>query len=433
MRTIILSKKETPDSVEILIPPSKSHTMRAILLAVFSNSNSEIHNYLDANDTRDLIIALKKMGVDVEVCKSKIIVKGIGRDFSLLRSAEINAGNSGQILRFLSAFLSLSSNGHTITGDSSVCNNRPVKDLISAFHKMGATVKYLKKQDHPPFFIKGPLKPAVVNTEGEDSQPVSALLMASVFLEGTTIIHVNNPGEKPWVELTLNWLRNLGAHIKVNNYHTYTINGPISYDGFFYSVPGDFSSAAFPAIASIITKKSTILSNLDMTDVQGDKKLFEELIRLGANIEIDKKNKKVFIHTSELLSGGSIDVNDFIDAVPILAVLGCFTKTKLELVNCAIAKKKESNRLEAISEELEKMGAKIKYFDDKLVIWPSDLYGAELNSRKDHRIAMALSVAALSTNKGKTIIEDVDCVNKSYPNFFDNIIKFGANIEWVTT
>ena len=149
---------------------------------------------------------------------------------------------------------------------------------------------------------------------------------------------------------------------------------------------------------------------------------------MGAHIEIDSKNKKVIIKRTKHLKGIDIDVNNFVDAIAILAVIGCFAEGKTRLFNAQIARHKESDRISAITQELKKMGANIEEQEDGLIIYPSPLKAAKLYSHKDHRIAMALSVAALVA-KGTSLIDDVECITKTYPSFIDDFRHLGAKIE----
>ncbi|MBI3236337.1 MAG: 3-phosphoshikimate 1-carboxyvinyltransferase, partial [Chlamydiales bacterium] len=171
-----------------------------------------------------------------------------------------------------------------------------------------------------------------------------------------------------------------------------------------------------------------VLNGLDMDDCQGDKKIIEALISMGAAIEIDCKNKQLKIKSTPSLQGAELDINDYIDAIAILAVIGCYAKGKTHLFNAKIARRKESDRISTIAMELKKMGARIEELEEGLIIHHSPLHGAHLTSHSDHRIAMALSVAALGASSCSTI-DNVECICKTYPTFASDFAALGGQIE----
>jgi 3-phosphoshikimate 1-carboxyvinyltransferase len=319
--------------------------------------------------------------------------------------------------------------GYTvITGDHSIKTNRPVQPLLDGLSKLGVMAISTQGNGHAPIIIKGPLQAGTTNLNGEDSQPVSGLLIAAAFAAGTSVINVENPGETPWIELTLAWFKRLGISYKQENYTQYTISGNASYPGFEYSVPGDFSSAAFPLVAALITRSEITIHNLDMQDIQGDKALIFSIQEMGANLHFDANKKCLTVKNSGSFLGKEININDYIDALPILTVMACFAKGETRIYGAAIARRKECDRLASITKELTKMGACIIEHDDALTIKPSDLIGAQVYSHNDHRIAMSLAVAGLAA-KGKTTIEQIKCVDKSFPNFASAMQQLGASIS----
>jgi 3-phosphoshikimate 1-carboxyvinyltransferase len=300
--------------------------------------------------------------------------------------------------------------------------------LARGLQQLGAKVHFLKRDGLAPLQVEGPIGPGRVEISGEDSQPVSALLIAAAFMEGSTDIYVKNPGEKPWVDLTLSWLKYLGVEVDNNGYTHFRVQGRRLHKGFKYKVPGDFSSAAFPIAAALVTKSTLIIENLDFDDPQGDKHLIDVFMKMGANIERDAKNKRVKVLPTEKLRGIHIDVNPFIDSLTLLAVIGCLAEGETVIVNGAIARSKECNRVACIAYELKKMGADIEEHADGLRIRQSSLAGAPVLSYGDHRMAMSLAVAGLAAS-GKTHISSTECIKKSYPDFIKNFQQIGANFS----
>ena len=412
-------------SGSVIAPPSKSHTLRAILFASMARGKSKIHNYLKSPDTAAMLDACQKLGAQIKQTDSLIEIIGVAGKPQLPDDV-INAGNSGQVLRFVSAVAALVDGHVVLTGDHSVRFNRPVKALMKGLSDLGAVCFTTKNDDHAPMIIKGPISPGHAILDGADSQPVSGLLIASAFLDGVTKIEVNNPGEKPWVGLTLAWFDRLGIKYTNENYEYYTVKGGTIISAFEYTVPGDFSSIAYPVVAALVTQSSVTINNIDMNDAQGDKKIIPALRKMGADIIV--KENALIVQPSEQLIGCDIDVNDFIDALPILAVVGCYAKGTTKLFNAGIARKKESDRLAMMTLELNKMGGNVIEQEDCLIIQGASLHEANVNGHSDHRIAMSLTIAALGS-KVKSTVNGVSCIAKSYPKFVDDMQSLGCSIE----
>ena len=408
----------------IQIPSSKSHTLRAILFALMGKGKSVIHDFLPSPDSQAMIKAITQLGAKVTQFDQSLHIEGVAGCLSCPATA-IDAGNSGIVLRFAGAISALSSHLITITGDHSLQHNRPVLPLLAGLKDLGAYVE--SKNGHAPITIQGPIKPGIARLSGEDSQPVSGLLIAASFLQGSSNIYVTNPGEKPWIDLTLFWLKKIGIEVQNNSYEHYFVPGGASYDRFEIRIPGDFSTAAFPIGAALITGSTLELTNLDVNDVQGDKKVIEILRNMGAAVEIDSTNHKVFVKNGGKLIGQKIDINDCIDAIGILSVIGCFAEGTTEIVGAAIARKKECDRIHAIATELKKMGAKIEEREDGLLIHQSPLKGATLETYNDHRMVLSLSVAALGA-QGPSVIHGIESVKKTYPDFKRDFQKIGGKI-----
>lgn len=411
-----------PSSLEgtITIPPSKSHTLRAIVFAMMGKGKSIIHHPLPSPDTVSMLDAAACFGSHIHKTKNTLEIHGL---FSPPKDV-IDAGNSGIVLRFIAGLSALLSTYTIITGDLSIRSRRPIHPLLQALEQLGGFAKSARGDGFAPVIIRGPIRPGKCHLNGEDSQPVSALLMATAFLDGISEISVEHPGEKPWIDLTLYWLQKLGAQIEHDDYTHYTVYGGLRFNGFNYTIPGDFSTAAFPIAAALVTQSTLTLEGLDANDIQGDKILISILQKMGAKITW---GKSLTIHPSELI-GQVIDINACIDALPILAVLGCFAKGTTTLINGAIARHKESDRILAICTELKKMGANIQERPDGLIIHQSNLHGSQVYSHKDHRIALSLIVAALGA-KGKTLLVEPEVIAKTYPNFLRDFQHIGAHVE----
>jgi 3-phosphoshikimate 1-carboxyvinyltransferase len=413
----------------VIIPSSKSHTLRAIYFAALAQGTSRIEQYLLSPDTMAMIEAVRLLGVQVKIDETSLEICGCGGKPQPPKDV-IQCGNSGQVLRFIGALAGLMPHPTLLTGDASIREKRPVKPLLEGLTQLGAMAVSSLDNGYAPLLIKGPLTRTTARIDGEDSQPVSGLLMAGAFAPHPIELHVNNPGEKPWIDLTLHWFKKLGIPFHCSDYTYYRMEGNAVVKNFTYQVPGDFSSAAFPIAAAILTNSELTLQNIDMDDCQGDKAIIPLLEKMGVRFVIDASRHTLTVKAGSKLKGMRIDINDFVDALPILAVIGCFAEGQTEIVNAAIARHKESDRIHSIAKELKKMGANIEEKPDGLVIQGSTLKGAELNTYHDHRMAMALTIAAFAAKTASKII-DVKCIAKTYPSFYEDFKALGANIRGV--
>jgi 3-phosphoshikimate 1-carboxyvinyltransferase len=415
-------------SGRLTIPPSKSHTLRALTFALMAKGVSHIQNYLHSPDTNAMVKALRLLGAVVDVTDSEIAVDGTA---GKLASAEdvIDCGNSGQVLRFLGALSALMPTHTILTGDHSIRHNRPVKPLLDGLTELGALAVSSRGDGFAPIIIRGPLIKESATILGIDSQPVSGLLIAASFAPHPIVLHVEKPGEKPWISLTLHWFERLGIPYANENFERYALQGNANLKAFDYTVSGDFSSAAFPIAAALLTHSELTIAPIDMDDPQGDKAIISLLQKMGAPLEIDPSQKTLTVKKGAHLKGARIDCNDFIDALPILAVIGCFAEGETELVNAEIARSKESDRIHCIALELKKMGAQIEERPDGLLIRQSKLTGAKVETHHDHRLVLALSVAAMAATSGESIIEGTAASEKTYPGFLKDFQGLGAHIE----
>jgi 3-phosphoshikimate 1-carboxyvinyltransferase len=405
------------------VPTSKSQTMRALIFAGLAGGQSRIKRLLPSPDTDRMIYAIAAMGARVNRSGGDADIVGVA-GFPVFHGDVIDVGNSGQVLRFCAALAALSPNYTIFTGDHSIKTLRPMQPLLEGLSGLGAFAVSASGSGYAPIIVKGGITRYKTELDGEDSQPVSALLILASALDGkTTEITVRKPGETPWVELTLYWLNKMGVSYTNEDFSRFTVTGKRT-RAFDYTVPGDFSSAAFPVAAALITGSSITLENLDPADPQGDKAAIDIFSELGGIFAYEGRNLKVD-KVSEL-KGVDVDINHCIDFLPILAVTAAFAKTPSRIRGAAIARRKESDRVSAIAGELKKMGANLEEHEDGLTIYPAPLHGASVYSHKDHRIAMSLAVAGLAL--GNTEITDTACIDKSFPHFADIMAKLGGKI-----
>ena len=407
---------------DISIPASKSHTIRAIAIAGMAEGRSVLGKPLISADTSSCINSIRKFGAKVERSVDLIITGNKGIIDAECKS--IDVGNSGTSLRILTALASLASHPITFDGDDSI-RKRPMEPLLSALKNLGADVR--SSNGRCPFTIKGPVMGGTTEVDGISSQFLTALLLACPLAKGNTEIHVNNLHERPYVEITLDWLRKQSVQFENKGLTWFKITGGQKYKAFSQPIPADFSSATFPLCAAAITGSEIVIRGLDFSDHQGDKEVFTFLEKMG--VDITRTEQGVFVKGGEL-QGAEIDMNSTPDALPAMAVAGCFAKGKTRLVNVAQARLKECDRISALAAELRKMKANVEELKDGLVVHESKLQGTRVHGYDDHRMVMALAIAGLAA-EGETIIETAESINITYPSFVDDMKTIGANIELI--
>lgn len=406
---------------DILIPASKSHTIRAVAIATMAEGESVLRNPLESADARAAFRAAAEFGATIIEEDGCWRIKGIGKEISPAADF-VDVANSGTTLRIFSALATLSSRYITFDGDKSI-RKRPMTPLLSALRNLGGSVKAY--QDKCPFAVKGPLQGGKTTVDGISSQFLTALLFTAPLSDGETEIIVENLHEKPYVEITLDWLRHQKIKFEQKELEWFRIPGGQRYTAFDKQIPADFSSATFAVAAAAVTRSELLIRGLDFNDHQGDKAVFDYLKKMGMLIRHEKKGVRVI---GDELNGITIDMNATPDALPAMAVVACFAKGTTKLLNVAQARLKECDRIAAVTSELRKMGANIEELADGLVIHQSELTGTEVHGYDDHRMVMALAIAGMAAT-GKTTVDTAEAVSVTYPTFTEDMKKLGAVIR----
>ncbi len=423
---MILKVNKSEVSGTVKIPGSKSHTIRAVYLASLADGVSEISDWLDSLDTQSSIGICNALGAIIEKKDNKLIITGVSGKPKFAENL-IDVGNSGTSLRIGISVAALGEKQVSFTGDSQI-QRRPLKPLLRALHNMGVNIHCEKHNDMVPLSVKGPMKGGSVSIDAVSSQFLTSLLIACPLCDSDTTIDVTNLNEKPYVELTLWWLDKMGIKYTSNSELThFSIKGRQKYRHFNQPIPADFSSATFFLVLAAISGKEFFLENLDMSDTQGDKDVVKHLEAMGAKIKIEKNGVRI---KGDKLVGRKIDMNAIPDALPAMAVAGCFAEGVTVLHNVPQARLKETDRISVMFTELKKMGADIEELSDALIIKGSKLNSANLNGHNDHRIIMALTIAGLNVD-GLTTIDTAEAVNITFPDFFKLLKKNGADISYV--
>ncbi|MHC1635604.1 MAG: 3-phosphoshikimate 1-carboxyvinyltransferase [Candidatus Methanospirareceae archaeon] len=408
-------------------PPSKSYTHRAIAIACLGG-RSEIFYPLYCEDTRATMRAAEAIGAEIYEEGERMVIEGTE---GMPKTPEdvIYVANSGTTLRFFTAITSLCEGAAVLTGDASL-RKRPNYPLLRSLKDLGAEAFSTKGDGTAPIVVRGKLKGGETIIDASiSSQFVSALLIACPLTEKNSYIIVNNLVSEPYIRMTLEVLKEAGVDILFHSdakRRYFEVGSGRRYDLRRFIVPGDFSSAAFLLAAAAITDSELLLRNL-FPSAQGDERIVEILRNMGAEIEWRKGEGEVVIKGAKL-RGIEVDLHDTPDLMPIIAVLGAVAEGVTRITNVEHLRYKETDRLRVMGEELKKMGVKVKEERGGLLIKGGELKGAKVDSHGDHRVAMALSVAGLVAEE-EMEIEGVECVNVSYPSFFEDLLHLGADIE----
>ena len=436
--------KKSVLSGHITVPGSKSHTIRALILAAMADGTSHISNPLPSNDCLSTAAAVRKVGAEVDFGEGENsgvwTVRGAGVGLHL-PADQIDVGNSGSLMYFLCPVLSTLKGDCTFTGDESICR-RPVNHLVDALCQLGANAKCINGGTTPPFSFCGPID---VNkklvTEGALSQYISGFMMAASRLNGTLEMELWNPKETPYLTMTKLWLESVGVPVKISDdFKKISVTGPVPFKAFDKAVPSDWEGVAFPLVAALISGSEITIDNVDGSGSQGDDKIVEVLQSVGADIEWLRDEEKLIVRGGKKLTTDSlpdkelrVEMSAFPDAICALAVAACFIEGKTVFTDIDICRKKETDRIVAMTSELTKLGAHIVDEGNQLVVYGDggkSLHGGEVESFKDHRIVMSLACLGLGLGDGESVVvNDAEWCSVTFPHFFEVMNEIGAGFE----
>jgi 3-phosphoshikimate 1-carboxyvinyltransferase len=404
-------------------PPSKSYTHRAVIAASLAPGASRICNALLSEDTAATVTACSALGAQITHHDRLVTVVGTGELHA--PAGPIDCRESASTLRFLTPIAALAEGITVLTGSPGL-KRRPIEPLLRALHQLGVTCT--SSRGFPPVSVVGGGIPGGYTSlvGNVTSQFISGLLFACPRAAQDTTIEVTTPLEsKPYVELTRTLIEKHGVAIRASqDLRRFDIAGGQHYQAQEHLVPGDFSSAAFLLAAAALTPSNIVVSNLHSP--MPDDEILTLLRRMQGRLRVQEDVVEV---EGADLSAIDIDARDIPDLVMPCAILACCAEGETRIYHAQRLRLKESNRLAALSTELTKMGADIRETRDGLRIrGPCALHGATVTPHNDHRIAMACAVAGLRA-AGHTVILNAECVNKSYPTFFEDLRTLGAKIR----
>jgi 3-phosphoshikimate 1-carboxyvinyltransferase len=413
------------------LPGDKSISHRYAILAALAEGISEIRNYSPAADCASTLECVRRLGIAVDAKGEQVRIAGKGLDGLKASRRTIDAENSGSTIRMMSGVLAGQNFTSTITGDSSL-RRRPMRRVVDPLRQMGADIRSSDGDRAPLEIRRGKLHGIDYTTPVPSAQVKSAILLAGLYSEGATIVR-ESVRTRDHTEVAL---REFGANVAVAKGEVRVEPRPKLLPRQLI-VPGDLSSAVFLIGAALVLPESSLmLHNVGLNPTRS--RVLDFLISIGASINL----ASVQLRDGELigdvsvrhapLQGGSISgaqVAEMIDELPMLAALGPFTEKGIEIHDAQELRVKESDRIAALAEGLRQMGARVEEFPDGLRVEgragdkgaaTRKLHGAKVDPQGDHRIAMALAVAALGA-EGDTLIKDSECVGVSFPDFFKTL------------
>ena len=407
----------------IVVPPSKSLGHRGIIAAALSQGVSKVDNIQLSKDIEATIDIMKELGAIIDINDDSLLIDG-SNIFSYERNLDLKCNESGSTIRFLIP-LALTKRGDYIFHGEGKLVTRPLEPYYEIFNKKG--IEYSTTEGGLPLRISGKLTSGTYRVRGDiSSQFITGLLFSLPLLDGDSRIYVTTKLEsKGYIDLTLQVLKDFGIQIENNDYREFNIKGNQRYHSRDYYIEGDYSQGAFFLVAGALGS-SIICSGLNKNSLQGDKVILDILEAMGCSIDESEEGIKV---NPSKTKGIKIDASNCPDLVPILTVLASLSEGETRIINAKRLRIKECDRLHAITTELCKVGANIIELEDSLIIsGVSELKGGEVNSHNDHRIVMALAIAATRA-KGEVIINNPSAVEKSYPNFFKDYVKLGGECD----
>lgn len=399
----------------VTVPPSKSYSVRALLLAAMADGTTLVTNALDSDDTRYALEALRAIGYEVAGTLRDGVRIGARRSMSA-NEMPVFVGNAGTAMRFLTGWLSFTPGRFLLHGEQRM-HERPIGDLVDVLLSIGAEVEYVEREGYPPLRIRGKKMrggfdvPIAADTS---SQFASSLMMAGATLPDGITLRLTSLASASYLDITADILGAFGAQVERRGEVVRVRAAHLARDE--YRVEGDYSSASYWFAAAAATGGTMRVRGLASPTAQGDAAFLDILAAMGCEISVGDE----IVVTGRPLRGGRFDCNSSPDIVPTLAAIAPLASEPVEIVNVANLRVKESDRISTVSAELARLGARVEERADSLLVHPGWTgEPATVETHNDHRIAMAFAIAGLA--RGNVTISNEQVVSKSYPRFWKTL------------
>ena len=410
-------------AIRVRVPGSKSLTNRALIVAALAEGDSTLTGALDSEDTRVMVEALGKLGIQVDHDRDAATLRVQGSANKIpAREADLFVANSGTSLRFLTALVSTASGEYRLDGTPRM-RERPVADLLQALNGLGADATSDLGTGCPPITVRASgLDGGYAFVRGDvSSQFLSGLLMALPYGRQMTTVEVEGTlVSKPYVAMTIQVMDEFGVKVTSRKDRRFDVR-PGAYRGRTYAIEPDASAASYFFAAAAITGGTVTVEGLGTDSIQGDMGFVDILEHMGCAVVRERTSTTV---TGGPLRGVDVDMNAISDTVMTLAVVALFADGITRIRNVGHIRHKETDRIAALGAELRKLGATVTEQPDGLILFPPDKLtttDARIKTYDDHRMAMAFALVGLKA-PGLTIL-DPGCVAKTYPGFWDDLAR----------
>ena len=420
MTTRVISKRVTGSQVSgsIIAPPSKSMMIRGVVAGLLAKGTSLLRNPSYCDDALAAMEVARGLGAAIETSREGVVIHG----GSEIKKKSLNCQESGLSIRMFAAVAALHNEEILLEGTGSLIG-RPVNMLVNPLKELGVGIE--TTNGYLPIRVKGPMKGGETKVDGSlSSQFLTGLLMSLPLVGADSKISIHNLKSKPYIDMTIRLMKDFGVTVEHADYEEFFIEGNQSYKPREYIVEGDWSGAAFLLVAGAIGGE-LLVTNLDTSSNQADIKVLEALRMAGAKLEINNNSVKV---SQGNLKSFSMDITHCPDLAPPLVALASFCKGKSRLTGAKRLFAKESNRAKTLQQEFAKLGIKVDIEEDEIFITGGKIRSGDVYSHGDHRIAMAGAITAIGA-KVPIIIEKAESVAKSWPGFFDDLIKIGGIVN----
>ncbi len=401
-------------------PTSKSFTQRAIAIATLTKGKTVIHNVTFCDDVLAAIDVAKALGSQVKIIENKVEITTNSLN---INKTVLNCKESGLSLRMFCAIASLFDKEFTITGQGSLIK-RPVSMVEKPLKQLG--VKVVSNEGLLPLKVQGPIKGGVLEVDGsKSSQFLTGLLLALPKAKDNSKIIVNNLKSTPYIDLTLNLMNKAGIKVINKQYKEFLIEGNQTYKPLNIKAEGDWSGASMLLVMGAVSGEITV-KNIDTNSTQGDKEILSAIKMSSAKVVV--KDNEVYVANNGILKPFKFNATDCPDLFPPLVALASNCNGISEIYGVHRLKHKESDRGKVLMSEFAKLNIKIDIINDTMFVYGGEISGGEVFSHNDHRIAMALAIAALNA-KEKVVINNKSCISKSYPEFFKHLQMLGGKLD----
>ncbi len=411
-----------PVDADVVVPGSKSYTNRALLIAALSGGRTVLEGALFSDDTHHMADSLRRLGIQVTEDEERARFTVVGCEGQIpAGSAELYVGNSGTTARFLAAFVSLGNGEYVIDGVDRM-RERPIQDLIDGLAPLGVDVTSLNGNGCPPIRIRAKgIEGGRTFVRGDrSSQYFTSLLLSAPYARKDVEVRVTGADliSKPYLDMTIAIMERFGVEATNDSYNTFSVRAGQRYVSRTYHVEPDASNASYFFGAAALTSGRVCVRNLDRSSAQGDVKFVDVLERMGC--AVTERPDGIELTGPTKLTGIDVDLNDMPDTAQTLCAIAPFANGPTTIRNIGSLRIKETDRLAAIEAELARLGVEVETWSDGIRIQPTNtIIPAAVDTYDDHRMAMSLSLIGLRAPG--VVINNPECVNKTFPTFFDTL------------